>query len=128
MEASGNAPAACSAPHSLWGQPWGFGSLRGSLPKRKIRYSSDSPVRQAFTPDLATAWMAVAKSGVSPRQGDVGSADAPRALRQAPPAYEPDEPRGSVLGERTLWSGNEAVARAHQPSPRAAVWSLWCDH
>ena len=40
--------------------------------------------------------------GRNPAEGGVGSADAPRGLRQPPPTYEPDEARGSVLGERTL--------------------------
>jgi len=40
--------------------------------------------------------------GRNPAEGDVGSADAPRELRQAPPTYEPDEARGPVLGQTTL--------------------------
>ena len=38
--------------------------------------------------------------GGDPAERDVGSADPPRELRQAPPTYEPDEARAPVLGER----------------------------
>jgi hypothetical protein len=68
----------------------------------RSRYSSDNPhppsLHSRFGDDLDGR----RQIGSKPAAGDVGSADAPRALRQAPPTYEPDEPRGPFLGERTL--------------------------
>ena len=41
------------------------------------------------------------QSGLNPAEGAVGTADAPRELRQAPPTYEPDKARAPVLADTT---------------------------
>jgi hypothetical protein len=60
-------------------RPWPFGSLLGSLPKGRSVIRVPAPIRPASTPDLATAWMAVVKSGVRPRQATF---EAPMLLAQ----------------------------------------------
>jgi hypothetical protein len=95
-------------------RPWAFGSPRGSLPKRKIRYSSDSPGPPSFHSRFGDGLDGRRQIGSKPAAGDVGSADAPRGLRQAPPTYEPDEPLGPVLGGGRCSSSlaiQETVAR-----------------
>jgi len=81
---------------------WAFGSPPGSLPKRKIGYSSDGPGPPSLHSRFGDGLDGRRQIGSKPAAGDVGSADAPRALRQAPPTYEPDEPRSPVLGGGTL--------------------------
>ena len=76
--------------------------MSGSVPRRRsvVRaISSDLPSIHARFGDGLDGRRQI---GRNPAEGDVGSADAPRELRQAPPTYEPDEARGPVLGEKTL--------------------------
>jgi hypothetical protein len=82
--------------------PWAFGSLWGGLPKRKIRYSSAIPGPPSLHSRFGDGLDGRRQIGSKPAAGDVGSVDTPCTSRQAPPTNEPDEPRGPVLGERTL--------------------------
>ena len=77
-------------------------AARGRPPKREIRYSSASAGPPSLHSRFGDGLDGRRQIGSKPAAGDVGSADAPRALRKAPPTNEPDEPGGPVLGERTL--------------------------
>jgi hypothetical protein len=101
MEASGNAPAACSAPIDP-GCAVGLRQPAERASPRKIRYSSDSPGPPSLHSRFGDGLDGRRQIGSTPAAGDVGSADTPRAPRQAPPTNEPDEPSGPVLGERML--------------------------
>jgi len=78
------------------------GCMQGAIPRMMIccvSQGSDPPSIHARFGDGLDGRRQI---GRNPAEGDVGSADAPRELRQAPPTYEPDEARGPVLGEKTL--------------------------
>jgi len=72
----------------------GLGSLRASRSKWKIRYSSDSPDLPSLHFRFGDGLDGRRQIGSTPAAGDVRNADAPRAPRQAPPTYGPDEARG----------------------------------
>jgi len=105
-------PPPAPLPIGCWVPPRAFGGLRGGRPKRKIRYSSVSPGPPSLHSRFGDGLDGRRQIGSKPAAGDVGSADAPRVSRQAPPTNEPDEPRGPVLGERTLLllAGNQGTA------------------
>jgi len=86
-------PGCRGGPSAAAGQPF---------PKREIRYSSDNPAPRSPHSRFGNGLDGRRQIGSTPAAGDVGSAEAPRAVRQAPPTYEPDEPRRPVLRERTL--------------------------
>ena len=89
----------------------------GQLPKREICYSSDSSGPPSLHSRFGDGLDGRRQIGSKPAAGDVGSADAPRAPRQAPLTNEPDEPRGPVLGERALLF----LAGKQEATPRRLV-------
>ena len=78
-----------------------------------------APVRPASTPDLATAWMAVVKSGVSPRQATLEAPMLPAhcGKRRRPTSRTSPAAPSSEAGR---WSASLTSGR---PLPDA--WSLY---
>jgi hypothetical protein len=71
-----------------------------SSPRGRSVCSSDIPGPPSLHSRFGDGLDGRRQIGSKPVAGDVGSTEAPRALRQAPPTHEPDEPRPVLGGGR----------------------------